>query len=90
MHRKIKIHFNKPTEEKPGEEVERETNITKLSKEFHAAIGSKNHDYLLFFNDKDVIKCFIEVKESPKAKLEGITHRIKNVELKTGFNIMNI
>ncbi len=92
QNRKIKIHIPKPTEAKPGDAEVKENNITKLgTKEFHTAIGSKDHDYLILFNKNDVIKCKIEFKEqSAKDKKEGITHRIYQVEVKTDYNIMNM
>jgi hypothetical protein len=78
QNRKIKIHVPKVSEAKPGDPEVVENNISKLgTKEFHTAVGSKDHDYLVFFNKNDVIKCKIETKEqTAKDKKEGITHRI--------------
>ena len=93
QNRKIKIHVPKPSQVKPGEQPDVvENNITKLgSKEFHTAVGSKNHDFIILFNQNDVIKCKIEFKEqSAKDKKEGVTHRIYNVEVKPNYNIMNL
>lgn len=93
QNRKIKIHVPKPTDVKLGEQSEVvENNITKLgTKEFHTAVGSKNHDYIILFNKNDVIKCKIEFKEqSAKDKKEGVSHRIYNVEVKPDYNIMNL
>jgi hypothetical protein len=92
QNRKIKIHIPKPTEAKPGDAELKENNITKLGKkEFHTAVGSKDHDYIILFNKNDVIKCKIEFKEqSAKDKKEGITHRIYQVEVKNDYNIMSL
>jgi hypothetical protein len=83
QYRKIKIHIPKPTEAKPGDAEIKENNITKLgTKEFHTAVGSKDHDYLILFNNNDIIKCKIEANEySTKNKKEGFTHSIYQVEL---------
>jgi hypothetical protein len=83
QYRKIKIHIPKPAEAKPGNAEIKENNITKLgTKEFHTAVGSKDHDYLILFNNNDIIKCKIEVNEySAKNKKEGFTHSIFQVEL---------
>ena len=92
QNRKIKIHIPKPTDAKPGDAEVKENNITKLgTKDFHTAVGSKEHDYIILFNKNDVIKCKIEFKEqSAKDKKEGITHRIYSVEVKNDYNIMNL
>lgn len=92
QNRKIKIHIPKPTDAKPDNAEVKENNITKLgTKEFHTAIGSKQNDYIVFFNKNDVIKCKIEFKEqSAKDKKEGITHRIYQVEVKNDYNIMSL
>ena len=51
QNRKIKIHVPKVTEAKAGDSDVVENNITKLgNKEFHTAVGSKDHDFLIFFN----------------------------------------
>jgi hypothetical protein len=48
------IKINEPSNPVPDSK----TNIEKLGDlEFHTAVGSKNHDYILLFNKKDVIKC---------------------------------
>lgn len=92
LNRKIKIHIPKPTDAKPGDSDIKVNNITKLgTKEFHTAVGSKDHDYIVLFSKNDVIKCKIELKEqSAKDKKEGITHRIYQVEVKTDYNIMSL
>ncbi len=94
QNRKIKIHVPNPVPgaKAPAEGEVVENNITKLgTKEFHTAVGSKNHDYLIFFNKNDVIKCKIEIKEqTSKDKKEGVSHRIYDVEVKKDYNIMNL
>ena len=92
QNRKIKIDISEPTEAKPGNAEVKDSNINKLgTKEFHTAVGSKDHDYLILFNNNDVIKCKIELKEnSGKIKKQGFTHSINQIELKADYNIMNL
>ena len=92
QNRKIKIDISEPTEAKPGNAEVKDSNINKLgTKEFHTAVGSKDLDYLILFNNNDVIKCKIELKEnSGKIKKQGFTHSINQIELKADYNIMNL
>lgn len=94
QNRKIKIHVPQPVPgaKPPSDGEVIENNITKLgTNEFHTAVGSKNHDFIVFFNKNDVIKCKIEIKEqTSKDKKEGVSHRIYEVEVKKDYNIMNL
>ena len=55
-YRKIKII---DIEQKVG--VTARTNSEKLSCDFHTAVGSKENDYLMFFNRFDVVRCKIDL-----------------------------
>lgn len=86
QHRFIKI--NEPLNPDP----EAKTNIDKLGDlEFHTAVGSKKHDYILLFNKRDVIKCKVQVKEQTnKDKKDAISHKIYEIEEKLDYNIQNL